>query len=344
MCVLTPTRPQAEDCPTKNEGLRKRSTSQPSSTSSDDNKSTASASPSAIDIVGTFQRVDKNEILKYYMKTSVLKDFVTPGKPWVLVPKGSFMGYFDWVPERFRMGPWHPACAAYLGILTCWVWYECVRGFEQDPFPDFEPVQAWTLSWYYNVAGFAWTSWIVYKIFCSGFGWTSWGMYTVWSWTFTFLRHGLCAAAPFKPEWNEMSEQIRFPMLVQASVTFGVWNAAIGPSIYAQMTTPEAKKSYVDFFHSPLWNQLHVYNIVYAVINGVWGSPGRSLTKADFCLALALYIFYAYFYLVVLDRLGVHYYLVFSPRTPFALISWSILLACYYAAFPMWNTILTKFA
>jgi hypothetical protein len=133
-------------------------------------------------------------------------------------------------------------------------------------------------------------------------------------------------------------------MLVQATLTFGVWNAVIGPSIYAQMTTPEMKKSFKGFFGNFLWRQLHVYNIIYAAVNGIWGSPARALTQTDFAVSLAFYLAYAYFYLFFLDRMGVHYYLVFSPRTPFALISWTLLLACYYASFPLWNTILLKHA
>jgi len=306
---------------------------------------TTSAPPAGnMNIVATFENVDCNEILKFFKKTSVLQDFFNPSKPWVLVPRGSFMGNFDWVPAKFREGPWHPACAAYLVVVTAWIWSECAQGFAQEPFPSFEPVQAWTLSWYYNAAAFAWISLMVYKIFCSGMGWTSWGMYTVWSWTFTWMRHGLSAAAPFKPEWTAFNEQIRFPMLVQATLTFAVWNAVIGPSIYAQMTTPEMKASFCRFFGNFLWRQMHVYNIVYAAVNGIWGSPGRSLTKSDFAVALAICLIYAYFYLVVMDRLGVHYYLVFSPRTPFALISWTLLFACYYACFPVWNVILTKYS
>lgn len=348
MCLVTSSNNPSvtSSAPSQKDGLRKRSSSLRSTetVAPVGDKADAVPSHSAAAIVGTFQRVDKNEILNYYTKTTVLRDFFTPGKPWVLVPNGSFMGYFDWVPLKLRVGPWHPVCAAYMSVLTLWVYYECAKGFATDPFPEFEPVQAWTWFWYYNVAAFAWTSLMVHQIFCSGMGWTSWGMYTIWSWTFTTLRHGLCAAAPFRPEWNTLNEQIRFPMLVQATITFGVWNAVIGPSIYAQMTTPEMKESFNGFFGSFLYKQLHVYNIIYATVNGIWGSPGRSLTKADFSVALAFCMLYAYFYLVALDRMGVHYYVVFSPRTPFALVSWSLLFACYYACFPLWNILLEKYA
>ncbi|CAB9526888.1 expressed unknown protein [Seminavis robusta] len=335
MCVVTASTGSLATTPSHDEGLRKDNSS---------SKNASSDHHDEVDIVASFENVDCNEVWNFFMKTSVLSDFFNWRKPWVLVPQGSFMGYFDWVPLRFRYGPWHPACMAYLGVLTAWVYNEYTKGMAQEPFPNFQPMEAYTPSWYYNVAGFAWTSFIIYRIFCSGMGWTSWGMYTVWSWTFTALRHGLCAAVPFKPEWTNLSEQLRFPTLVQATLTFAVWNAAIGPSIYAQMKTPSQQASFCRFFGNSLWRQLHVYNILYAAINGIWGSPARALTKADFSVALAICLFYSYFYLVALDRMGVHYYLVFSPRTPFALVSWTILFACHYACFALWNTILTKYA
>lgn len=301
-----------------------------------------------IDIVSTFERVNSDEILHHFLKSSLAKDFFDLTKPWVLVPNGSFLNYFDWVPIRFRVGPWHPACIAYLCFLTGLVAYECFRGFAdesiQHNWTSAPLLSAWTWTWHGNVAGFAWTSWIVYKIFQSGMGWTSWGMYTVWSWTFIMLRYGLCAALPFKPEWAQLNEQIRFPMLVQATLTFGIWNAVISPSIYAQMKTSAMKESFVRFFGNFLWKQLHVFNILWAAWNGVWGSPARPLTKADFAVAMAICLLYAYFYLLILDRVGVHYYLVFSPRSKLPLISWTMLFGCYYACFPLWDAILTKYA
>ena len=354
MCLVTSTSLASPPPSSSHEGgLRKRPTrtetslteaSTDTEATEDEASSTTEDEADEIDIVATFENVDKNEVWRYFTKTSVLRDFFDPRQPWVLVPNGSFMGNFDWVPLKFRQGPWHPACIAYLGVLTLWISREIATGFAQEPFPDFAPVPAYTWSWYYNVAAFAWTSYQVYKIFQSGMGWTSWGMYTIWSWTFTTLRYGLCAAAPFKPQWNALNEYIRFPMLVQATLTFGVWNAVIGPSIYAQMKTPAMKKSFCRFFGNALWRQMHVYNIVWAAVNGIWGSPGRSLTRSDFSVALAICLVYAYFYVLCLDRVGVHYYLVFSPRTPFALLSWSFAFGCYYACFPLWNTILTKYS
>jgi hypothetical protein len=344
MCLVTGATVNLSPSGASDEGLRKRTPGPVASAKGSGIDNKPSANHHEMDIVASFEKVDCNEVLHYFTKTSVLMDFVNPTKPWVLVPNGSFMGYFDWVPLRFRYGPWHPACVAYLGVLTVWVCNEVIKGMAQEPFPTFQPVEAYTWSWYYNVAAFGWTSYIIYQIFGTGMGWTSWGMYTVWSWTFTALRHGLCAAAPFKPEWNQLSEQIRFPTLVQATLTFAIWNAVIGPSIYRQMKTPATQASFCRFFGNSLWRQLHVYNIVYAAINGIWGSPARALCKADFSVALAICLVYAYFYVVVLDRVGVHYYLVFSPRTPFALVSWTFAFACYYACFPLWNNILTSYS
>jgi len=355
MCIVTsiPSTPSQKDEDLNHGGPRKRyalKRNETASTVISSSSSSFSASDTEddeeeFDIVASFERVDKDAVLRHFLKTSLLRDFFNPSKPWVLVPNGSFQGYFDWVPERFRVGPWHPACQIYLAVLTLWVCRECYIGFVQEPFPDqFELPQAYTLQWYYNVVAFAWTSLQVYNILQTGMGWTSWGMYTIWSWTFTTLRHGLCAMAPFAPHLNGINEQLRFPMLAQATLTFGIWNAVIGPSIYAQMTTPAMKQSFCRFFGNPLWRQMHVYNILWTTINGLWGSPSRQLTQADFSVALGICLIYAYFYVLCLDRFGVHYYLVFSPRTPFALLSWTFAFGCYYACFPLWKYLLNHFA
>ena len=355
MCLVTTSSPVAPTTTPHDGGLRKRvastvSTARTASTvsSSTEASTQQQEEEDVVDIVASFEQVDSSKVLHYFLTSGVLLDFFHPRKPWVLVKDGSCMGNFDWVPRKFRVGPWHWSCVVYLVVLTVFVTRECTTGWKEDPFPtSLQPMTAFTPSWYYNTAAFVWTLYQCVTIWNSGMGWTSWGMYTIWSWTFTTVRHGLCAAAPLLDSPTitlHVAEQLRFPMLVQATLTFGVWNAVIGPSIYRQMKTPATKQSFCRFFGNSLWRQMHVYNILWAALGGIWGSPGRSLTRSDFATALAICLVYAYFYVVCLDRLGVHYYLVFSPRTPFALVSWTFAFGCYYACFPLWKTLIDKYA
>ena len=330
-------------------------------------------------ILMTFENVDATKVYEYYKNSDLLlrRDLFDWNKPWILVPNGSFKGYFDWVPAKFRIGPWNPWCTCYLGFVTIWVfYYEGYLSLQQ-------PEQSWKdykhsilnsynndnnnnnlssstpwsssltmmtyiwSSWYTNFIGFLWTFYITYQIFQSKMGWTSYGMYTVWSYTLIVVRYGFCVMTPYVGSNGSttlilVNEGIRFPMLVQATITSVLWNGMIGPSIQSQMKTSAMKQSFQQFFGNFLWKQLHVYNLVLAAINGIYGSPNRKLQQVDFVVALTFCLIYAYFYLCVLDRIGVHYYAIFSPRTLYAIPTWTILFACYYLCFPLWNMIIQQ--
>lgn len=56
---------------------------------------------------------------KKHDKNPTFSDLVDPQKPWVLVPGGSLHGFFDFVPERLRSGPWSICARLYLPVMTC---------------------------------------------------------------------------------------------------------------------------------------------------------------------------------------------------------------------------------
>jgi len=294
--------------------------------------------------VATFEKVKATEIEKELWRMNWM-DFFDVRKPWVMVPDGSFLGYFDWVPPVYRIGPWNKLSSCYMVMISAFILYLSYDCYYNQPTQsvELEYVPAYTPMWYCNLACFAWTSYITYKIFQSDMGWTSWGMYTIWSWTFTTIRFGLCTIIPFKPGFFALSEFLRFPTLVQATITFGIWNALISPSILSQMKTPEGVAAFKRFFGSFVWKQLHVYNMFFVAINGIWASPARELNYSDLCGSLLLVLLYTWFYLLVMDRLGVHYYIVFSPRTTIPLLSWTLVLGLYFGCFSLWKKAILAF-
>jgi hypothetical protein len=272
-------------------------------------------------------------------------DFLDPTKPWIMVPNGSFRGNFDWVPLNFRMGPWNIACCAYLTGLCYWIALNALDAFFSRPVPAQEiPVNA-TNSWqhWYNVMGFLWTTHVAYKVVQSDMSWRAWTSYTLQSWTLIILRHGLSALAPYVPSVAPWNEYLRFPMLIQATVTFVTWNFALMPVILTRMKTSEARTGFLNMCFGFLLTQLHVLNLVLAGINGVWGTAAREFTRQDFAVALLFALQYVLFYLMILDRLGIHYYLIFSPRSPLALVSWSIFVACIYVGFSFWKGVTLQY-
>jgi hypothetical protein len=107
------------------------------------------------------------------------------------------------------------------------------------------------------------------------------------------------------------------------------------------MKTEETRRSFLAYFTKFRLIQVHVCNIFFAYMNGVCACPGRQLTLADFMVSYAITVLYAIWYLLVLDRVGVHLYPIFSPRSPWVILTWSGLVVAHYGCFLAWRYVLT---
>jgi hypothetical protein len=193
--------------------------------------------------------------------------------------------------------------------------------------------------WCYQVTAAMWMVYVMYLIVTGPAGFAAWGTYTVQSWTLLWLRHVLCAAAPVSSAAAVLAEWLRFPTACSVTVTFVVWNFLIAPFVYAVgMDTPEKKRGFVKFCTSFRLTQIHVFNVVFLWANVYWASPARLLEGVDFYLAVISVMVYMTFYLAVLDRIGVHLYPVFSPRTGVVVVvTWTLALCAYLASFVGWR-------
>lgn len=163
-----------------------------------------------------------------------VSDLFDTSKPWVLVSNGSIMGFFDYVPERLRVGPWSPVAPAMLFVMvylvTCGI---AVAAYEQSTTasPKIESTgdypQVGSGLWYYNVLCCIWMTIISISVVRGPAGYKPWVAYTMWSWTILQMRHGLAALAPLLLQYPflfHLLELSRFPVLVMHSITFVVWN------------------------------------------------------------------------------------------------------------------------
>jgi hypothetical protein len=280
---------------------------------------------------------------------------------WVLVKDGSYGGYFDWVPRLYRVGPWSGACKYYLAA----VWFATVvagvrlRTTERNETwrtiptitttdttsaqEKYAPYQLYSLAWYYNAIGSVWMLFIVWLVWHGPLGIKAWGTYTVQSWTLLTLRHMLCAFAPISTRAALLAELIRFPVACSASVTFVVWNFALLPFGLLHMQTPDKKRAFLKFATSFRLSQLHVFNIALCYVQVALASPKRQALQAlDFYMAAVSVVLYMTFYLLVLDRIGVHLYPVFSPRIGNwgVMLVWSSLVGVYASCFYAWKYLL----
>ncbi len=75
-------------------------------------------------------------------------------------------------------------------------------------------------------------------------------------------------------------------------------------------------------------------------MNTAFGGGAVPLQPAHLWCAMLVGVIYALFYLLVLDRLGVHLYPIFSPRTHWCAVAYSVFVGLYFGAFRGWNAII----
>lgn len=285
---------------------------------------------------------------KLFVRSLNCKTFCNPFGPWVIVPDGSFMGYFDWVPMRLRVGSWSvfpPLC------LASAAWYLFINNpmtqvpLEQKSNTGYHYPEAYSIMWYYNIFGFVWMCFVLKRVCASSIFVVI--TFTVLSWTTMTLRHGCSALAPFLfPQNNKFHSAIlqfheisRFLVLVSATITFTVWNFVLAPLIYYKfMDSTEKKKRFLKWNSSFELCQVHAFNLPIAILNTVV-SVDRSLLFSyhDLWFSLMWMTGYGIFYITILDRFGVHLYPIFSPRSHLAAISTCLTFGLIVAIRSCWN-------
>lgn len=107
------------------------------------------------------------------------------------------------------------------------------------------------------------------------------------------------------------------------------------------MKTAEKKRGFLNFCFSFRLLQLHGFNIVFCALNVLWVSPPRKLEPLDLLAAIGSVLMYMAWYLLCLDRVGIHLYPVFSPRIGWlVLCAWTSVFFVYLGTFFGWKRIL----
>lgn len=112
------------------------------------------------------------------------------------------------------------------------------------------------------------------------------------------------------------------------------------PVISAHMPDALSRKKFGIFNRSfPLLN-LHLLNLPLCAIEFM--ACARCLTFFDLWVGLAVAFVYMMFYLNVLDRLGLHFYIVFTPRTVYCVFPYALVLGSYWGLYYGWNRVLSN--
>jgi len=281
-----------------------------------------------------------------------LWDFVDPSKPWVFGNgKIAFEGFFHFIPRHYRYGPWHVGSSLALGIVVymlmlsaAWMKINAPPNEEGGWLSLFriadDQYQSFTTSWYMNVLTFLWMMFICWNcMFVSPMGKAAWISFTLWSWTTVTVRTGLLVISPWVPSVRLVAEILRFPGLLSATITTLVWNLILFPAIMIfYIQNNEQRKQWVRYFTNFRLTQLHVFNLLFAYLTAVFLGPVRPLHLGDLAASISMVSLYMVFYLCILDRLGIHLYPIFSPRTLLCIPSFLVVIGTCIGGYNFWKT------
>lgn len=247
-----------------------------------------------------------------------------------------YFAFLDRIPECYKTGPWSPV--VHYIVLAC-------VGFLLLSFPSaertIEAIQhdhasAWTQ--HFRLAaglyGLLVSSAIVYYV-----GPWPQSSYTLTSWNLMTLRMltAWLADAGY-PSWQYVLDMVRYPALIGCTVTFFVWWGALVPVILSCLHDPKQRAWFWRFNLSPSMVSIHILNFPMVAVEFIL--TNRLLVYFDQWMGLCVAVLYALFYLNVLDPLGMHFYIIFTPRSAYSIISYAVVLYSYRFFFHTWNAVL----
>jgi hypothetical protein len=270
--------------------------------------------------------------------------------------KKSILVFLESVPLHLKEGPWSPMAHFVLISIFGFI----LLSFEHAALEYaqlFDESSASHASRVVDV-GASVDSWIQnYRLFGGLYGLTIvsfvifesglWPLasYTLTSWNLMTLRllTSYIGAAGWKdisPTFQLISDVVRFPALVGCSITVIVWWLALVPVIHVLSGSEENRARFWKFNLSfPLLN-LHAANLPLCAIEFI--ASGKCLTFFDLWTSMAIAFVYVLFYLNVLDAQGLHFYIIFTPRTFWCFLPYGLILLIYFGAFQAWNHVLAS--
>lgn len=269
---------------------------------------------------------------------------------------GSFNGWFDWLPLHLRVGYWSPLVV--LSLVLC---YTAILQFKPKPL-EFPPFVLFALEEEESYfMGMPMATAIDLFIFVWGVSVVIYGRiklgslgafpisFTGWSWFLLASRAGLelMAWVAFTNDHMRMAStfatlgsSIRFVTITNACVVCTIWNFILFPLIYFKsVPAGEKRRDFLRFNFSWFMTNIHILNFPLSCFNIIYGDESRVrlFTESDLWVAYAVVLLYSVLYYFLMDRLGLHFYPIFNPRTAFSLVSIAGVLGLYYFLFLKWN-------
>jgi hypothetical protein len=242
--------------------------------------------------------------------------------------------FIEEVPIYYRRGPWHPA--AHLILLSVILWLLLTAGDAEAAYSIHHKVEGDVASWTRICVGCY--MWLVTGFLFVAAGWLPLASYTVTSWNILATRLLCCGYASLTGNRNAIfiGSLLRFPSLVGACITVSVWWSLLVPTIYMLLRKhPERQRGFLRFNFSPLLLNLHLLNLPISVID--FFTVGVPFTFFDLWAGITVCTAYILFYLNVLDRAGIHFYIIFTPRSVAVVLTYPLVIALYYGVYSIAN-------
>jgi len=268
---------------------------------------------------------------------------VTKQRPfrWLIYDNnGSYNGYFDWLPLWMRVGYWSPVTILF--VIAFYVSMITRKPSRLEFAMAIQAEESARTAWWTCVDTLVFVWGVVVLVYAKrtmdnvGALFMS---YTGWSWTLLTARAGCEAAASLLSSVDLpdvagflalVGSALRFPAAVAAVITFTVWNFVLLPLIGLVATPRGKRKNFLKFNFGFLMTNVHMVNLPLALVGNVWGPTARLFTTSDLWIGYLIVMMYSILYLFVMDRLGLHFYPVFCPRSAFCGVSFGLVLYLYY--------------
>ncbi len=273
---------------------------------------------------------------------------------------GSYNGWFDWLPISMRVGYFSPfVVVSLMFFYSAIYWYrpqplhfeatvynETVSGEEVDYVLGIIPKTAAA-----DLSIFLWGIVVVVHAKITLGSISAFPIsFTGWSWMLLTFRAGIEFAAWAATSHEllalgkllaQIGSSIRLVAITNACVVCTIWNFILLPIIYFFSIPPgEKRRNFIKFNFGFFMTNIHILNFPMAIINTVYGSQIRLFTFSDLWVAYLVIMLYSLVYYFVMDRLGMHFYPIFCPRSAFCVVSIVGVLGLYYFLFLKWNELI----
>jgi hypothetical protein len=248
--------------------------------------------------------------------------------------------FLDAVPHKYKVGPWSPVThlviLSYLGFILL----SMLNAFNDYTTQDYASHPNGWIQWYRLV--FA-----LYGIATSALVFRDVGIwpllsYTLTSWNLMTLRllTSYLAGAGFE-SMEVVADVLRFPALAGCSITVSIWWLVLVPIIDHLVSKDKDGHGRAFFWKwnlSPMLLNVHLLNLPIVAVEFLVSKS--ALTFFDLWVALLVALGYCMLYLNVLDPRGLHFYIIFTPRTAWCAVSYVLVLTAYYVFYQAWNHVL----